>query len=107
MLLVLVHILNSRDQLSAQGKTKLQLYSCEGPGFKASLRIFTSTAIRDSCKPKSLRLPARRFSLKEGNGSAVEKGDSSVRQMQGGTLRMAAGLGGSMRCIRRPPDFFT
>lgn len=106
--LVLVHILNSQDQLSSWGKTNLQLYLHEGPSFKASLEIFTSTAIKDSCKSKSVQLPRRRFSLKEGNWSAAENGDSSVQQMQGGTLRMAAGLGGSMRCIRRPPaDFLT
>lgn len=54
--LVLVHILNSWDQLSAGGKTKLQLCSHEIPGFKASLGIFASTAIKDSCKSESLCL---------------------------------------------------
>lgn len=89
--LVLVHILNSWDQLCARGKTKLQRCSHESPGFKASLGIFTSTAIKDSCKSKSLWLPERRFSLREGNWSAPEKGGPSVRQMQGDTQRMAGG----------------
>lgn len=88
--LVLVHILNSWDQLSVWGKTKLQLCSHESPGFKAGLGIFTSTAIKDSCKSKSLWLPGRRFSLREGNWSAPEKGDPSVQQMEGDTQRMAA-----------------
>lgn len=98
--LVLVHILNSWDQLCARGKTKLQRCSHESPGFKASLGIFTSTAIKDSCKSKSLWLPERRFSLREGNWSAPEKGGPSVRQMQGDTQRMAAGLGGTKKCIK-------
>lgn len=99
--LVLVHVLNSWDQLCARGKTKLQLCSHESPGFKASLGIFTSTAIKDSCKSKSLWLPGRRFSCREGNWSAPEKGGPSVRQMQGDTQRMAAGLGGTKKCIKR------
>lgn len=94
------HFEFTRPTFCRRGKKAAALVH-EGPGFKASLGIFTSAAIKDSCKSTSLWLPGRRFSLKEGNWSTA-----SVRQMQGGTLRMAAALADSMKCSNRPPEDF-